>query len=163
MSEFTIQGHTYKTARLDAMSQWAVARRLAPVVAKTLTPDLIKRGVALMPKFAAMQGNKDTNAMEDPAFGEFLELIASLANPFMEAMAEMPDEHSEFVINTCLRATHRQQGPGWAPVKSGSAPIQFADIDMVVMLQIVVRVVLFNLAGFSFASLLELAPATQQK
>jgi len=165
MSEFSINGHSYKTARLDAMSQWAVARRLAPVVAKTFTPEAIKKGVQLLPKFAALQERKpeqDGNLIQDPNFTEFLELLASLAQPFMEALAEMPDDDSTFVINMCLSVTHRAQATGgWSVIKPANSKIMFEDIQLPELLQIVFHVVMDNLAGFSFASLS--LPAAQTK
>ena len=163
MTDFTINGHAYKTARLDVMVQWAVARRLAPILAEILSPDLIKRGAKLLPKFVNMAQGKsdegDTKLLEDPNFVEFLELLASAFKPFMTALASLPEQDSDFIISTCLAATQRQQGVGgWATVKPHGSPMMFADIDMVQMLAIVVRVIMFNLSGFSFASLLELAP-----
>jgi len=121
MTEFTINGHTYKIGKLNALTQFHVARRIAPVVS----------GLGIFIEVAKA----------DP--------LAAIG-PVAEAIGKMTDADSEYVIYTCLGAVQRKQpgvNLGWGPVTS-SGGLMYDDIDLPVMLQLVFHVLQVNLAGF---------------
>jgi hypothetical protein len=147
---FEINGHAYKARRMNAFQQWNVARKVSPIVAKTMTPDTLRQAVALMPKGDGANGDLDG----------FLGLVGSIVPPALQALADMSDKDSMEIITACLATVQVQRDGIWANVYSAGG-LMFDDIDMLEMMAIVVRVVMGNLAGFSFASLSNLIPGTQ--
>lgn len=121
MGEFTVAGQNYKSAKMDAMKQFHVSRRLAPVLA----------GIA--PLLKDLKG-------ADP--------LAALA-PAAEAIGGISDADAEYILNACLDLCQRQQpgNIGWARVRS-SGGLMFEDIGMAEMLQIAWAVLSENLGGF---------------
>lgn len=156
MLEFSIGAHKYKARKLDTMKQWGVARRIAPVVTKVMDPALLKRAAAVLQN---TPGDENNHAAQN--LDAFLELIAATAQPFMDGLAEMGDEDSEYVINTCAATVQREQPTGWADINPGGRGLMFDDIDLPELIQIVVRVILGNVANFSPASLSFLVAAPQ--
>lgn len=142
MKAIELNGQTYSIGTLNALQQFHVSRRIAPVLASMgITLTALRTGGAT--KFTA----------EDFA--------VSMA-PVAEVMANMSDETVEYILSTCLGAVKRKQGEAagktsWAPVATGSQPM-FQDIDMLVMLRIVVAVLQENLMSF-LKELPELGPS----
>ena len=128
--EFEIAGQTYRAGKLNAKQQLHVSRRLAPL-------------------FAAMA----------PALKPGVSLADMPVEPLAEALAGLPDAAVDYVVDTCLSVVQRQQGPAWQFVWNKQAQaMQFADIEMPAMLQIVAQVIMENLRGFTAA----LPPALSQ-
>lgn len=126
MIEFEIGGNNYRAEKLDAFKQLHVSRKLAGVVPKVL-PAL----------FAA------THAKDD------LTSLLSSFEPAAEALAAMPEADVDFVFHTCLTVVQRQQGNAWAKVWNASAKVlQFSDVDMSTMSQIVFKVLGDSLGNF---------------
>jgi hypothetical protein len=121
--EFVEGGKTYRAGRLDAVTQFHVVRRLAPVLGE-LAP-----------------------AMK--AGGDGLEALPPLAS----AVAKMTDEDANYCLFGLLGCVTRKQdnGLGWGPVSVGNS-LMYADIDMGVMLKLAWQAALENLGSF-FASL----------
>ena len=67
--------------------------------------------------------------------------------PFVNALADMPDEAAEYVIAACMGVVSRQQANGWRPVWSGGSSL-FDDMDMGVIGPLVVRVITESLGPF---------------
>lgn len=127
--QITINKEVYGIGNLDALRQFHVSRRIAPILASM--------GVSLS---SLRQGA--TIKAEDIAFS---------LGPVSEVLAAMSDEHTEYILATCLSVVTRRQGtdmkPTWAPVARGAQPM-FMDIDMSIMLRLVVAVLQENLMGF---------------
>ena len=125
-----LKGNEYRIGKLDAMRQLHVSRRIAPII-PTLVPVFLK---------IAQQGD----VMKDLAG------VAELCEPFAEALAEMSDEHSEYIFATCLSVVKRQTSPtNFAPVWSASAKAcMFDDIDLGDMIQLVLAVIQDSLGPF---------------
>lgn len=133
MTEFDLGGHTYRIRKLPAMQQFHVHRRIAPL----LPP--------LLPAFSTIvkQRKEGGNAMD------FLESLAPLLQPVADALADLKDEHAEFVYGNCLSAVQRKDGKGWANIyilSTGS--LMFQDIDAVQQIRMVVRVIQDSLGPF---------------
>ena len=64
-----------------------------------------------------------------------------------EAIGSLSDEASDYVLDRCLEVVERKQGEGgWAKVKLDGGPAMFADIDLMVLLQIAANVLRDNYA-----------------
>lgn len=133
MAEFSIGEKTYRTAKLNARQQWNVTRRLAPLMAaagdmlKLLSPDAaMADGTPPSDYFAAMK-------------------------PLADAMSSLSDEDSDYILNTCMKATMRKSGERWVPIITGDQ-LLFEDIDMAAMLRTAQEVLQESLGGF-FAGL----------
>jgi len=123
MSEIEIKGIQYRLGTLDAMKQFHVFRRIAPLLKVFGQPTI-----------------------EESDAGKRFEAIAQ---PLAEAIADMPDETSEYIINTCLAVVQRGiANGGWAPVISRQKQLMYNDIDMTTMLRLTMEVIQENMAGF---------------
>lgn len=130
--EFEISGQQYRAGRLDTFKQFHVSRRLVPVLT------------------AMVQSRADNPSSFD-----------ALVVPIAEAIAHMPDEECDFILHTCLAVAQRQQGEKWCNVFAPSSQsLMFDDIDMGAMIQITMKVIQENLAGFFAAGVASLTPAT---
>lgn len=126
--EIELNGQTYRIGKLNAMTQFHVSRRIAPLI-PTLVPVFV-------------QLSKEGLAGDLGRFGEAL-------GPFAEGISEMDDAASEYVLSNCLSVVHRQNGQGWAPIWSKAHnACMFEDIDLSVMLNLAVRVIQDSLAPF---------------
>jgi len=115
MEEIEIGAHTYRLAKLDAMTQFHIIRRLGGVLA----------------------------AVRDGAeSGDVFTVL-------MQAVGDMSDEDSEYIIGRCLTGCTRKQSgdAGWAAVfRHGQ--LMFADIGMPDMLQLTWATLQSNLSDF---------------
>lgn len=65
------------------------------------------------------------------------------------AMAGMADADVDFVLFACLALVQRKQGDSWVAVFMPATKLmQFDDIDMACMMQMIIRVLQENLASF---------------
>lgn len=144
MIEYEINGQQYRSDKLSAMDQFHVSRKLAPVL-PTIVPVIQAAAKGELDKVLA---GGDSTA------------LAVAAAPFAEALATMPDDHAECIINSCLKVTWRKQGDVWSSLSDGKT-IMYDDIDMSVMLPVMVRVLRESLAGFiSGLAMNQSSPAT---
>lgn len=127
MITFEVSGKNYSADKLDAMRQFHIVRRLAPVVA-----GLLPAGVAL----------KDMVS--------FLEKDVSSVLPSMaDALARLKDEDAEFVLYGLLSVVKQEQanGLGWAPVAKGNS-LMFQDITMPNLMKIAFKAGQHNFQDF---------------
>jgi len=129
MIEFAINGQTYRMGKLDAMRQFHLSRRVAPII-PTLIPVFVKL-------------SKDGGLNQD--LGGF----ASVLGPFADGLSQMSDEVGEYIIGACLGVVQRQVGSNWANVWNAPAKAcMFDDMDLGVIMQVVMRVVQDSLGPF---------------
>lgn len=121
--KLTIDTTTYSFGKLNALAQFHVLRRLAPVIASV--------GLSI-PALQAMKGEDFT----------------VLLGPVSEILAKMPDEEADYVLFTCLAVVSREQDGGRYAAITAGKKLMFEDIDMVLMLRLVVEVIKFNYGGF---------------
>lgn len=134
MSTLPVNGQTYMIGKLNALTQFHVSRRLAPLLAQM--------GVSLHSLRAGLNAD-----LED-----FLPVLG----PVTDMLARMSDDDANYIIFTCLSAVTRQSGERWAAITAGQS-LMFDDIDMPTMLRLVVEVVKDNMGAF----MRELPDATQ--
>jgi len=129
MVEFEINGQPYRMGKLDAMRQFHLSRRLAPII-PTLIPVFVK---------LSREGGLNQDL---PGF-------ASVLGPFAEGLADMSDEVGEYIVNTCLSVVQRSAGQNWTNVWNAQAKAcMFDDMDLGVIMQVVMRVVQDSLGPF---------------
>lgn len=135
MAEFTVNGQNYRTAKIDAMRQFHLSRKIAPIIP------------ALIPVFTKLSESKKDKAAKP--LSNDIAGMAHLFEPFAEAIAEMSDEAAEYVMGTCLSVVQRQQGTTWTNVWNKQQNVcMFDDIDAGVMVQLAAYVVRESLGPF---------------
>ena len=124
--EFTVGGHEYKSKKMDTFKQFHTGRRLLPILT-SLKDVFMKLQAGSLP---------DNDTMLQIAFV-----------PFCNAMAQMTDEDSEYVLNACLDVTKIKHAGAWANVRiSGHTMFEF--IDLSALLQIAFYILQDNFAHF---------------
>lgn len=128
--EIDIGGKTYRIGKLAATTQFHIARKIGPMV-----PALM--GLY----FEALNSGK-------PLHDSLAELVFA-AKPFLDGLAALPDEASNYVIAECMLVVHRRDGSLWFPVWSAQANApMFDDIDLRLLLELTSRVLGVNLGPF---------------
>lgn len=130
--DFSIGGRQFKLSKMDTIKQFHIVRRVGPILSD------------LMPAF------KDAKALQDAeslSLDEKLDAIAKVATPFMEGLAKLSDQDSEFVLFGLLNAVEVQQPVGWARVANGTM-LMAQDLELPTLLQLAGRAFMFNLSGF---------------
>jgi len=106
-----IGDYNYRARKLNAFEQFSIARKLAPIL-----------------EFMSQQPDRE-------------KLRVNFAKFFCAVTANIPEEDTRKLINTCLDAAQRQQQANWVPVMVNGTTM-FADVneDLNVMLDIVYMV-----------------------
>ncbi|WP_011298553.1 phage tail assembly chaperone [Cupriavidus necator] len=126
--EIELASNRYSIGRLNAMQQFHVSRRIAPIIP------------ALIPVYMRMQAS-------GKPLTEDLDGLATALQPLADGLAALKDDDAEYVIGTCLSVVQRQQATGWARVWSGKESM-FDDMDLSVTLPLVIQVISANLGPF---------------
>lgn len=122
----TIDQHEYHIGRMNALTQFHVLRRIAPVLAPL--------GATFM--------NRKKLTLDD---------MMEVLGPVTEVFAKIPEEDANYVIFASLATVKRIVDGRQAPVTAGEQ-LMFEDIDAITMLRLTWEVVETNLQGF-FAGL----------
>lgn len=131
--EFEIGGKKFQLNKVNAIKQFHIVRRMAPILTK------------MVPSIGKIKDNeKSKTELSD---GEKLEHIAEVAIPFMDGFAKLSDADSEIVLYGLLSCVQVQQAGNWAWVVVNSN-LMFDDLDLPTMLQIAYKSFMFNLSGF---------------
>jgi hypothetical protein len=125
--EFEIKGEKYRTAKLSVFDQLKVSRKLLPVLSGLLGDF---KGIK-----AAAEG------------GDVYKALETALPKIAESLADMSEEDTNAIIFPCLAVVARYHGKGWATVFSDGM-LNFDDIDLMTMLQLVARVVGDSLGNF---------------
>ena len=132
----TIGEHEYSIGRLNALDQFHVSRKIAPIIP------------TLMPIISEVAKGDLTKTIESIELGDnnelgSLEPLAQALEPFMEAFAKMSEEDVNYIIHKCLSVVKR----GSSVVCRGQS-IMFDDLDMEQILPLVVAVIRVSLSNF---------------
>jgi len=123
MTEFTHNGYEYRAGQIDAMTQFHIVRRLAPML----------------------------SAFKDVASPDGSPLTADALGPVAAALGRVPDNDIEYVIGKTLAVVTRRKEGDTGYVKIWNAVAnrpQFEDIGMPDMLMITMHVVQGALSPF---------------
>ena len=136
MEIIPIGGHDYSIGRLNALDQLHVSRKIAPII-----PNIMP----ILTEVAKGDLEKVIESIESGENEELggLEPLAKALEPFMEAIAKIPEEDVNYVIHKCLSVVKRNG----AVVCRGES-IMFDDLDMNHLLPLTVAVIRTNLGNF---------------
>ena len=123
-TEFELRNVQYRIGRLTTFQQLHVSRKISP-----LLPPLV-------PTVMALESSKLTEQQ-----------VASLLEPVAGRLAEMSDEHAEYVVATAMSVVRRKTGEHWAPVWL-SGQLMFDDLQLPQVIQIVYNVIQDQLGPF---------------
>lgn len=152
-----INGIEYTIGRLNAVDQFHVSRKIAPIVPKLMPiiaevakGDLTKVIAAIEANEEKVKKAKESGEVEenfqDPEANPDLDDLTPLADafsPLMEVFASMPEEDVNFIIYKCLSVVKR----GGAVVCRNNT-IMFDDLDMTQLLPLVIATIRINLGNF---------------
>lgn len=139
-------GSEYRFGRMNAMKQFHVMRRLAPVATRMSEID-----------FAALLPRQDGPTSAEPSADETVPadqgptLLSklNLMQPLADALSKLSDADCEYIIGCCMDVVTRRQGPTWVRIwNSASARPMFDDIDLPVLMSLTVRTLMENLSNF---------------
>jgi hypothetical protein len=138
MQEHEFNGVHYRSGKLDAFKQFHVFRKLAPLLGGLF--ETIAR------TNEALQKARDSNgSLADAEVDAF-----SAVGPVARALADMPADDLNFVLNTCLAVCQRRNPQGsWVQIMpDAGGQMLFDDIDLTVMIKLTLGVVQDNLSNF---------------
>ncbi|HAV5928725.1 TPA: hypothetical protein JI221_16370 [Acinetobacter baumannii] len=146
--------HAYTIGRLNALDQFHVSRKIAPII-PTLMPIIteVAKGdfIKVIESIEAVDGKNGEAVDGKNLVGEAvdgkdltgLQPLAEALEPFMEAFAKMPEDDVNYIIHKCLSVVKR----GSAIVCRGQS-IMFDDLDMAQILPLVIAVIRVSMANF---------------
>lgn len=128
MTEIEVAGNWYRIGKLDAITQFHIARRLTQVQ--------LALGISSS-ELAAKGKEADEMAM-----------LAAIMGPIADVISKMPEDDVNYILRTCLHSILRgQDGGKWAKVMVGGN-MMFADIEMPHMIRLVIASIQENLGSF---------------
>lgn len=136
MEIIPIGGHDYAIGRLNALDQLHVSRKIAPII-----PNIMP----ILTEVAKGEFSKTLESLENGATDELdgLEPLAQALEPFMEAIAKIPEDDVNYVVHKCLSVVKRN---GAVVCRNGT--MMFDDLDMSHLLPLTVAVIRTNLGNF---------------
>lgn len=134
-----INGIDYSIGRLNAVDQFHVSRKIAPIVPK-LMPIITEVAKGDLTKVLESINQDEDGNLSD--LGD-LQPLADALSPLMDAIAQMPEDDVNYIIYKCLSVAKR----GSAAVCRNNT-IMFDDIDMTQVLPLVIATIRINLGNF---------------
>ena len=138
--ELELAGQRYRSSKLNAIEQFNVVRRIAPVLSG------LGESFDIIP---TPNGQDEANPQQTEAN------VWSALAPVADALSNMPDDHVSYVLKLCLGKCQRldEHTQTWARITTPSGEIIYQDIDVSVMMQLVVSIIQENLGSFFSAPL----------
>jgi hypothetical protein len=134
-NRFSIGEREFSLSKINAIQQYHIVRRLAPVLAELLP---------VAQKYGKMTPEQLDSRVAEDSLGDLA--------PVLNGIAKLSDADSNKILYGLLAAVQVKQGQGnWANVSSGEQ-LMFQDMELPVLLQVAGRALMFNLSGF-FATL----------
>lgn len=118
-TETEIEGKTFSIGRLNAFEQLHVFRRVMPIMKPVL---LVLRA---------------------PGGASKLDMVMAMS----ETLANLPDEHLDYVLQKCLSVSRRKDGDRFFPIMSGTT-LMYQDMDMPTLLRLTWEVLMENFQPF---------------
>lgn len=116
MSEFSVNGHTYRADKLPALRAFDLARKWAPV--------LINLAMA-------------SKADPVPSDENIVKAMVAMAAGISQA-------DSDAVIAACLAVVSRREGDHWQRLSPGGGQLQYQNMELPELMQVVLNVVREN-------------------
>ncbi|EPW3447067.1 hypothetical protein QWI91_05070 [Acinetobacter baumannii] len=149
-----IGNYDYEIGRLNAIDQFHVSRKIAPII-PTIMPILTELAKGELQKTIEKLESAEENDVSGLAEAN-LESLGVALQPLMDAFAKMPEDDVDYVIKKCLAAVSRNG----AKVVVRDA-IMFDDLGMEHILPLTIAVIRTNLGNF-IQGLLTKALSTKQ-
>jgi hypothetical protein len=128
----TINSNVYEIGKIPAMTQFHIARRLAPLLRGAVGMDLT--GLSIIRNAAGEPVSLDGDA-------------GAALGPLLDVLAALKDEDVEYVINSCLNAVSmKQPGGAYAPVRANG--VVMFPLGLPTMLHLSFEVIRENMSGF---------------
>lgn len=134
--DFSIGERNFKLSKIDALKQFHIVRRLAPLLGDLIP---VAQKLQKMGEINVEQLTEEQMAVFGPSVSKALELFSKLS-----------DDDSEMVLKGLCAAVEIQQERNWARLVAGNA-FMFQDLSLPVLLQCAGRAFLYNLGSFSNA------------
>lgn len=144
MVEFQVGGHSYRSNKLSALTQFHVCRRLVPALSD-LAP--------LMKATLASKRAADEKG-EEWKFDGWAAL-----DPLSKALTTISDDDANYVIFACLEVTERNEKGVWSRLRTPQGLMMFNDLEMPELVMIVWNVLAGHLESF-FSTLPQTSDAT---
>lgn len=134
---FEFAGRKFKLNKIDAIKQFHIARRIAPILAE------------LIPQIGEAAKYQDVKDLEKVSESKKMEMVAKFASPVMMGLSKISDADANHVLYGLLEAVEVKQEPigNWARVSSNSL-LLMQDLDLRTLVQLAGRAFMFNLSGF---------------
>ncbi|OTS45805.1 hypothetical protein CAT03_05975 [Acinetobacter pittii] len=149
-----IGNYDYEIGRLNAIDQFHVSRKIAPII-PTIMPLLTELAKGELQKTIEKLESAEENDVSGLAEAN-LKSLGSALQPLMDAFAKMPEDDVDYVIKKCLTVVSRNG----AKVVVRDA-IMFDDLGMEHILPLTIAVIRTNLGNF-IQGLLTKALSTKQ-
>ncbi|EPK2563873.1 phage tail assembly chaperone [Acinetobacter baumannii] len=149
-----IGNYDYEIGRLNAIDQFHVSRKIAPII-PTIMPILTELAKGELQKTIEKLESAEENDVSGLAEAN-LESLGSALQPLMDTFAKMPEDDVDYVIKKCLTVVSRNG----AKVVVRDA-IMFDDLGMEHILPLTIAVIRTNLGNF-IQGLLTKALSTKQ-
>lgn len=149
-----IGNYDYEIGRLNAIDQFHVSRKIAPII-PTIMPILTELAKGELQKTIEKLESAEDNDVSGLAEAN-LESLGTALQPLMDSFAKMPEDDVDYVIKKCLTVVSRNG----AKVVVRDA-IMFDDLGMEHILPLTIAVIRTNLGNF-IQGLLTKALSTKQ-
>lgn len=126
----------YKFEKIDAISQFHIVRRIAPIIGEAL---------------AVLSGSFIKDGADKSIENVDFDKIAKDIGPILTALSKLPDADVEYVLFALLKVVQRKNaGGGWSRITTDTNHFMFDDIkgNMAVMIQLSAKSFQANLSGF---------------
>lgn len=146
----TIKDRVYRTGKLNAFDQWAIARRLGAVFSQSLDPVTIHKLMTFAKSFRPEPGTKaPAIRLGDEVNIDAIADAVSTVLPFVsKTIGSLSDEDSKFIFTTCLSVCQVQESQtAWAALAT-DGELMYTDLSLATMLRLSVEVIRENLTDF---------------
>jgi hypothetical protein len=129
MVEFSIKEVRYQTHKMDVFKQAQVMRKLLPIVASLAGLSKLRPAAPGQPL--------------DP------EMLKESFEPIANALSGLSDETFQYILESCVKVVKRSDGDRWVNLWNEQAKaLQYQDLDLMTLIQIMSQVISENLGGF---------------
>jgi hypothetical protein len=135
-----VKGSEYKFEKVDALSQYHIVRRLAP---------LFGDAIAIIGNSGLVKNGQKASEIDFEKIN-FDELAKDIT-PLMNTLSKLPDEEMNYALFGLLKGVYRKnQGGGYSRITTDTNLFMFEDIkfDMALMMTLAGKSFMANLAGF---------------
>lgn len=149
MANFEIKGIKYQASKLNAKDQWAITRRLLPVLTNIRPLALAWADAEAAKRDADAAPDDESKKLAAAEAAKFDRLRDEMMQGMAKSLQELSDADSDFIIDKVMGNVMRNTGTGWVPVwNKATGREMFPDIDMTLMLTIVGSVLQSELSAF---------------